>query len=115
MDAVDSILSERAGRPASRFEKGGKGQRSNIERPFAGNPVGLDERESEPGRRPAGRVGGKIVMGEVIIRAEIIPLEGVEIDITAVQREILEIAKKHPGVNINTWVCQETTAPHQAR
>ena len=50
-------------------------------------------------------------MGEIKILAEFVPLEGLEIDLGVLQSEIHQIAKNHPGVNINTWVIQGTTTP----
>ncbi len=50
--------------------------------------------------------GGEI-MGDMKILVEIIPLVGVEIDIDALQAEVIAVVRKHPGVNANTWVQRE--------
>lgn len=54
-------------------------------------------------------------MGEIKILAEFVPLEGLEIDLGVLQSEIHQIAKNHPGVNINTWVIQGSTTPGRGR
>lgn len=52
-------------------------------------------------------------MGDLKITAEIIPLVGADIDVELVQKDIHALAKKHPGVVINTWVMQDKVIPDQ--